>query len=42
MIRVVIQMNGSSTMDQFSVKFLNPFEFIAYKNGHAYRYAVRQ
>ncbi len=41
-IRVVLRMNDSGAMDQFDVTFNSPFEFTAYKDGHAYRYAVRQ
>lgn len=41
-ISVSIRMNGSSATDKFEVKFINPSEFTAYKNGQAYRYAVRK
>lgn len=30
------------TQEDFVVKFTNPYKFTAYKNGSAYRYAVRQ
>lgn len=41
-IRVILHMNDSGAMEQFDVKFNSPFEFTAYKHGHAYRYAVRR
>jgi hypothetical protein len=40
-VRVVIRMTGSSTTDQFDVQFTNSSRFTAYKNGQAYRFAVR-
>lgn len=41
-IKVVIRMNNSSATDEFSVKFTSSSEFTAYKNGQAYRFAIRQ
>lgn len=41
-ISVAIRMNDSSATDQFSVKFVSPSEFTAFKNGRPYRYGVRQ
>lgn len=41
-ISVSITMNDNSTTDRFDVKFINSSKFTAYKNGHAYRYGVRQ
>lgn len=41
-VRVVIRMTGSSTTDQFDVQFTSSSKFTAYKNGQAYRYALRK
>ncbi|MBL1173597.1 hypothetical protein [Pantanalinema sp. GBBB05] len=42
-IHVSITMHDRhATMEHFTVKFTSPDQFTAYKNGHAYRYAVRQ
>lgn len=41
-ISVFIRMNGSSATDEFEVKFISPSKFTAFKNGQAYRYAVRK
>jgi hypothetical protein len=40
-INVSIQMRDRST-DEFVVKFTSPTRFVAYKNGHAYRYGARK
>lgn len=41
-ISVTITMNDGSATDTFDVKFISRSEFTAYKNGHTYRYGVRQ
>ncbi|MBE9229320.1 hypothetical protein IQ264_28345 [Phormidium sp. LEGE 05292] len=41
-IKVVIRMNNSSATDEFNVQFTSSSNFTAYKNGQAYRFAVRQ
>ncbi|MGI0488572.1 hypothetical protein ACN4EK_24440 [Pantanalinema rosaneae CENA516] len=42
-IHVSITMHDRhATTEHFTVKFTSPDQFTAYKNGHAYRYAVRQ
>lgn len=41
-IRVFIRMNNSSTTDKFDVQFTSSSKFTAYKNGQAYRFAIRK